>query len=257
MKLALAQMNIAWENNQENLAAAAELAGKASASGCDALVFPEMFTTGFTMNVRNIRREDDGETARTLSRLAARFRIHIIAGYQALSEIDGRPRNLAVVFDREGARVATYAKMHPFSLAQEDRFYAAGDRPVTFPLCDMRAGIFICYDLRFPEVFREIAREVQAVFVIANWPESRKDHWLTLLKARAIENQCFVIGVNRVGRDGNGLDYGGGSTVWDPQGGLICSAGEKEDLAVCEILPDFVIEVRTRFPFLQDMRTDS
>jgi predicted amidohydrolase len=109
--------------------------------------------------------------------------------------------------------------------------------------------------LRFPEVFRKVAKKVQAIFVLANWPSTRMEHWDSLLKARAIENQCFVIGVNRTGRDGNGIDYSGKSKIFGPLGNEICSGSEKEELLIGEIFPHEVIEIRKKFPFLNSMGT--
>ncbi len=118
----------------------------------------------------------------------------------------------------------------------------------------MLSSIFICYDLRFPEVFRNVAKEVHAIFVIANWPAIRKEHWETLLKARAIENQCFVIGVNRTGKDGNGIYYSGASHIFDPSGNDICSDSESDEFLIGKFNPEEVIKIRSKFPFLNDMR---
>ena len=131
----------------------------------------------------------------------------------------------------EAARfIAKYSKMHPFSFAKEDQYFSAGNTRVIFHIEGIPASVFICYDLRFPEIFRDIAREVQAVFVLANWPSTRKDHWETLLKARAIENQCFVIGVNRTGKDGNGIRYPGASTFLILWGKISAQGAQKSSL---------------------------
>jgi predicted amidohydrolase len=162
-------------------------------------------------------------------------------------------RNIAVVYDRRGIRIAAYTKIHPFSFSGEDKYYIAGNDTVIFDIDGIPSSIFICYDLRFPEVFRKVAKNVQAIFVIANWPSSRKDHWEILLKARAIENQCFVIGVNRTGTDGNG-HYSGASHIFDPSGNGILFGNDKEEFLSGEINPSEVVEVRSKFPFLKDMR---
>jgi len=180
--------------------------------------------------------------------------LNVIAGFAAKTPGRKKLRNLAVAFDRNGSVIATYAKMHPFSLAKEDKYFSSGNTRVIFHIEGIPASVFICFDLRFPEIFRDIARGVQAIFVLANWPDSRKDHWETLLKARAIENQCFVIGVNRTGKDGNGIRYPGASHVYDPMGNDICFGGSREQLIACEIDPETVTKVRSEFPFLEDMR---
>jgi len=254
MKIALIQLNIIWESKKANCDNAELFAKKAFDEGCDLMVLPEMFSTGFSMNVSTLTEDKDGETAMVLSSLAKQYYVNIIAGF-TVKDFDGKMgRNMAVVFDRNGDRIAEYTKLHPFSYAGEDQYYIAGSAPVIFNIDRMKASIFICYDLRFPEIFRIVAKHVQAIFIIANWPASRKDHWETLLKARAIENQCFVIGVNRTGKDGNGIDYPGASCVYSPLGNKICSGDEKEEFVTCEIDLNEVNEVRTRFPFLKDMR---
>ena len=253
MKIALVQLDIEWESKKANLESAQVFVEKAAHEKCDIVVFPEMFNTGFSMNVPTIAEDEDGETASFLSETSKKYAINLIAGFSARSLTGERGRNLAVAYNRKGGLIARYAKLHPFSYAKEDQYYIAGNNTVVFNIDGMPASIFICYDLRFPEVFRSIAKEVQAIFVIANWPAVRKDHWETLLKARAIENQCFVIGVNRTGKDGNGIYYSGDSRIFDPSGHKICSGGEMDEFVTGEINPRDVIEARSGFPFLKDM----
>lgn len=145
-------------------------------------------------------------------------------------------------------------KIHPFSFSGEDKYYIAGINPVIFNIDDSPCSVFICYDLRFPEIFKKVAKNVQAIFVIANWPASRKEHWETLLKARAIENQCFVIGVNRIGVDGNGITYHGASNIFDPSGNNILCGNDKDEFLTGEINLKDAAEVRSKFPFLKDMK---
>ncbi|MGQ3684423.1 MAG: carbon-nitrogen family hydrolase [Candidatus Loosdrechtia sp.] len=254
MKIALVQLDIRWESKKINGERAEEFIKKASHEKCDIVVFPEMFNTGFSMNIPTIVEDESGETASVLSDMAKRYEINLIAGFPAKASDGKKGKNLAVVFDRKGERIARYVKIHPFSFASEDQHYTAGNDTVIFNIEGMSASIFICYDLRFPEVFRSIAKDVQAIFVIANWPSSRKEHWVTLLKARAIENQCFVIGVNRTGTDGNGIHYPGASRVIDPSGMEICSGNDADEFTTCMINPLQVAETRARFPFLSDMR---
>ena len=157
------------------------------------MVLPEMFNTGFSMNIAAIAEDEDGETSLLLSRLAGEYNINLIAGYTVTSANPERGRNQAVVYDRQGALVARFVKLHSFDYANEDQYYSSGNKVVTFDIEGMVSSIFICFDLRFPEVFRRIAKNVQAIFVLANWPSVRTEHWEVLLKARAIENQCFVV----------------------------------------------------------------
>lgn len=247
-------MNIQWEDKKENYKRAGTFIQNASEHGCNIVVLPEMFNTGFSMNIFRIGEPENGETASFLSQMAKEYRINIIAGFPIWEMNNEKGRNIAVVYDTEGNVIATFTKLHPFSFAKEDQYYIAGNDIVTFTVDGMLSSIFICYDLRFPEVFRKVTKKVQAIFVIANWPTSRKDHWEALLRARAIENQCFIIGVNRTGADGNGIHYPGASRIYDPLGNNICAGTETEEMIIGEFNPRDADEVRSRFGFLQDIR---
>ena len=254
MKAALLQLNSRWESPEENYALAAELLGRAAAQGADVAVLPEMFPTGTSNTTALTAEPDGGPTMAFLSAEASKHRMHIIAGLALRGEEGGRARNCAAVYGRQGGLVARYTKLHPFSTAREDRYYEAGSGTVTFSLDGAPCGIFICYDLRFPEAFRAIAASVQAVFVVANWPRQRIEHWDVLLRARAIENQCYVIGVNRIGLDGNGLYYPGGSQIVDPWGDIVCRGTEREPIVLGEFDPAEAGRFRKKYRFLQDMK---
>jgi predicted amidohydrolase len=254
MKLALLQMDIKWEDVNANLARAGGLIKDAAVKGADVAVLPEMFTTGFTMNLGAVEKGDEGGTHKALSSHAAEHEINIVAGYSAIYPGGEKGRNLAAAYGRDGKRIALYQKMHPFSLAEEDRHYAAGEGPVVFALNGSPSSVFICYDLRFPEAMRRVAPDVSLIFVLANWPSARAGHWEALLKARAIENQCFLAGVNRVGTDGNGVAHGGGSVVFGPAGETVSRGGDREEVVLCDIDPGEAARVRAELPFLKDMR---
>ena len=141
---------------------------------------------------------------------------------------DGRGRNEAVVFNPEGKLICRYAKIHPFSFGGESKHYAPGTEIVSFQWHDFVAAPFICYDLRFPEVFRIATRRgAHLIAVIANWPAKRVSHWVALLQALAIENQAYVVGVNRVGNDPK-LGYPGRSLIVDPQGEIVAEGSDRE-----------------------------
>lgn len=246
-------MDIAWEDREKNFVRAADFIRTAGERGCDVVVFPEMFSTGFSMNLGKIGEDPNGPTASFLSEVARKHSINVIGGFAARGS-GAKGRNVARACGRDGAVLASYTKMHPFCLAGEHEHFEAGSAPAVFELDGVPSSVFICYDLRFPEAMRSMARKVLAVFVIANWPSERIGHWEALLKARAIENQCFVAGVNRTGGDANGLKYPGASVVFGPQGEEVCKAGELEELMVCDIDPSRVGVVRREFPFLDDMR---
>jgi len=147
VKIALVQLHIEWESKKENFKNAEEFIKKASHSGCDIVVLPEMFNTGFSMNISAIAEDENGETASILSRLANQNNINLIAGYAVNSSDSGRGRNQAVVYNRKGKLLATFSKLHSFSFAKEDQYYTAGDKIVTFDIEGMSSSIFICFDL--------------------------------------------------------------------------------------------------------------
>jgi predicted amidohydrolase len=255
LKVALMQMNVAWESAEENHVHAANFLEKATSEGCDVAVLPEMFTTGFTMNLsalEGVTDPSEGNTAQFLSGLAKRFGIYIIAGFAVRPAGGEKGLNLAQVYNREGHLIATYTKNRLFPLLEEENYFEAGKGSVVFDLDDMPSSVFICFDLRFPELFRAVTGEALAVFVIANWPSSRQEHWESLLKARAIENQCYVAGLNRTGVDGNGIGYSGSSLVYGPMGELLCRAGEGEEILITHIDAEMATNVRRQYPFLKD-----
>ncbi len=253
MKLALIQFDARWEDKEANLARAEVFIKRAADEGMDAIIFPETFSTGFSMNVAKVAEDWDGPTERGLKEMAGRHKITVVAGYAEKASSD-KARNLAAAIGPDGSILMKAEKIHPFSLAGEDKVFVPGDELGPFLLAGVPAAVFICYDLRFPEVFRRVARDVSLILVIANWPESRADHFHALLKARAIENQCFTIGVNRTGRDGNGIQYAGGSAAYCPLGKELLLAGSGLEYVAIEIDPDETRSVRSRFPFLKDMR---
>lgn len=252
MKIGLIELNTEWEARESNYKKVSPLIMLAASKGCDAVVLPEMFNTGFTMNTGFIGEGIDGSADTFLSGSAKRHRINIIAGFPVKDAGEKRGRNMAVVYDRSGMRIAEYAKIHLFKPLKEHLFYIAGSETVIFNIDGIPSSVFICFDLRFPELFRKIAKDVQMIFVIANWPSSREDHWRTLLKARAIENQCFVIGVNRKGIDGNNIHYSGGSAIYDPFGEDV-NLKTHGDLLTGVIEPEMVLQVRSRYPFLSSI----
>jgi predicted amidohydrolase len=253
MRVAACQLDAAWEDKRANFAKArALLAGAGLPPGAFAAL-PEMFATGFSMNAAGIAEREGGETEAFLSGLARELGI-FLAGGVAREGRGGKGRNEAVVFGPDGTLRARYAKMHPFSYGGEDRHYEAGEDVTVFEVGGLRGALFICYDLRFPEVFRRaVRRGADFLVVIASWPDARQAHWRTLLEARAIENQAFVLGVNRTGRDPRHA-YAGGSRLLDPQGRPLFEAGSGEGVFGAEIDPAAAAAWRREFPALRDAR---
>ena len=221
------QLDTVWEDKNANHAKlAAMLAADPPAPGT-LVVLPEMWATGFSLNVDAVTETLGAETEAFLSGQAALYRIGLLGGV-VTTGADGMGRNEAVLFGTEGEEVARYTKMHPFSYGQETKHYGRGSDLCVFEWQGFSVAVFICYDLRFPEVFRRAARLGAEVFcVIACWPEAREDHWVTLLKARAIENQAYVVGVNRCGDDPT-LHYGGRSLIFGPRGEVLADGGTGE-----------------------------
>jgi predicted amidohydrolase len=169
-----------------------------------------------------------------------------------------RPEGQALPFNRlvlaaPDGTTHRYAKIHPFSYAREHERFAAGDVHVTVDVEGVRVSLFVCYDLRFADEFWALAHDTDCYLVVANWPESRREHWRALLVARAIENQAYVVGVNRVGQ-GGGLDYVGDSRIVDPLGDVLAEATGEEAVLIADLDPASVTEVRAKFPFLADRR---
>ncbi len=251
MKISLVQYNPKWENKTANMKKIVLLMEKKSDLG-NFLIFPEMSLTGFTMNALAMAESMNDESINFFSQLAIKEKVHVFAGI--IEQSKKKYFNTLVHIDAGGKLKAKYKKIHPFSYSNEHKFYTKGKR-ITIAVVDgWKIGLSICYDLRFPELFRLYAKKkVDLIINIANWPITRIEHWRTLLKARAIENQCYVAGVNRVGNDKK-LHYNGFSLVFDPMGKEIVSVKNKEKIITAEIDKDYVKEVRKKLPFLEDMR---
>ena len=248
------QIDIVWENKPANFARVTELVAGAGIVPGGLIVLPEMFATGFSMNADAIAEDaQTGETAFFLADLARRCGCHVLAGVVTASNGGTRPHNEALVFGPDGALIGGYAKQRPFTPSGEKDNYDAGDRPVVVVINGVRVAPLICYDLRFPELFRAaLTLGVDAFVVIASWPIARIAHWSALLRARAIENQSYVVGVNRVGTDPTPLIYPGASVVFDPSGALIAQAASGETILTTELNADFAAQYRADLPFLAD-----
>jgi omega-amidase len=250
VRVALLQMDLAWEDVAENHRRAARLLAEAKRGGASLAVLPEMFSTGFSMDAARIAQPAGGESETFLRDQARELGLWILASVPERGE--PTPRNMALLVSPEGA-VVKYAKIHPFSFAGEDKVYTAGDRVVTAEVEGVRVTPLVCYDLRFPEPFRTAAAETDLFVVVANWPGERREHWRTLLKARAIENQAYVVGVNRAG-EGNGLRYAGDSAAIAPLGETLAEADAREQVLFADVDPGVVKKLRARFPALSDRR---
>ncbi len=251
MKIGLVQYSPVWENVEENILKIEELL-KTSKVKYDMLVFPEMTLTGFTMKAEKFAEEIDGTGTKYFIHLAERLKTDVFAG---IIERDGKNiYNSLTHFDSFGLIKARYRKIHPYSNAQEDKSYSAGEETVVTKIDQVKIGLSVCYDLRFPELYRLYAKgRVDILINIANWPIPRIEHWKTLLKARAIENQCFMVGVNRVGDD-PADQYNGCSAVYDPMGNEIVMIENSEKIIETDIDLGLVNATRSKLPFLRDIK---
>ncbi len=255
MNVLCCQLDIAWEDKPANHAKIEAMLEQAAPPEGSLVILPEMFATGFSMNVGAITDSASGETEDFLSQTAARHKVFILGG-TVNSDADGRGRNECVVFSPGGTEVARYCKLHPFTFGGEAQHYSAGSGVQIFHAGGFTVATFICYDLRFPEIFRAAVKRGANLFtVIANWPSTRIDHWTTLLKARAIENQAYVVGVNRCGDDPH-LSYPGRSVVFDPRGRVVAEADAREGTISADLDLQALIDYRQELPFLKDMRQD-
>ncbi len=250
MKIGLLQYSPEWENPEANIEKINLLLDN-HLSDEDIIIFPEMTLTGFTMNSEKFAEELDGIGTRFFMDLARKNKKHVFAGI--IEKDDFKIYNSIVHFNEQGLVIARYRKIHPFSFAGEQKYYSAGNETVITKFEGQAIGLSICYDLRFPELYRLYAKERVSIMIdIANWPVKRVEHWKHLLKARAIENQCFIIGVNRVGKDPFN-DYNGYSGIFDPMGEEIILVEERESLITAEINLDTVENTRKSLPFLNDI----
>jgi predicted amidohydrolase len=253
VKVAAVQHDICWEAAGATLAHVAPMIAGAAATGARLVVLTEMYSTGFTMAPERVAEAPDGPSTTFLVDQAARNGVWVAASVPTADPALPRPVNRFVLAGPAGERFH-YDKIHPFSYAGEHEHYAAGTSFLTVHVEGLRVSCFVCYDLRFADEFWAVAGATDCYVVVANWPAPRRHHWRSLLVARAIENQAYVVGVNRVG-DGKRLHYVGDSMIIDPLGEVLAQGGEHETVLTADVDPARVAEVRAEFPFLQDRRS--
>ncbi|WP_442601040.1 carbon-nitrogen family hydrolase [Paenibacillus sp. KN14-4R] len=256
LTVTLLQMDVRIGEPDVNFTALSKLLEEAIAAPVkpDVIVIPEMWNTGYALDrVHELADRNGEETKALLSHFAREHQVHIIGG----SVADKRGEdvyNTIYVFDREGQVTSDYSKTHLFRLMDEHEYLASGDRVGSFTLDGVPAGMMICYDIRFPELSRKLALSgAKILFVPAQWPHPRLHHWRTLLMARAIENQMYVVSCNRVGTSGT-TDFFGHSMVIDPWGEVIAEGGEEQELIQAQIDLDLVEQVRHKIPVFGDRR---
>lgn len=252
IRIGLAQMDIAWEDIEENKKKVEGFLKEAREKEVELIVFPEMTMTGFSMNTSMAVYYEDINTF--FVEKAKEYQMAIIYGIIAKGEGEKFENHLIMV-DEYGHQKMEYAKIHPFTYGAEGKYYTGGDQVPACRWHDTNLAGFICYDIRFPYIFQIASEDCQVIFVIANWPVERVDHWDTLLKARAIENCCYVVGVNRAGKAGR-LNYNGHSAIYDYFGKCVTDIEEEECLIVGEIEENKVGSYRESFPAVKDRRPE-
>ena len=248
MKVALVSLNQSWENKAENKQKVGETLALIAehCTNTDLVVYPEMTLTGFTMESQKVKEDElSSETITFFKEQAKKYKVSIAFGV-VLSKGEKATNNLVVV--SEQGVLATYAKIHPFSYAGENDYYQAGDELKKLTIGGATIGLTICYDLRFPELYQAYSKDCSVILNIANWPERRVSHWRALNKARAIENQVFMIAVYRIGTDGKGLQYVFSSNI------VLKGTSLSEEVVVYDLNLEEVAQYRAEFPVKNDRK---
>jgi len=252
LNITLIQTHLHWEDKTANLQMLEEKINSIKEK-TEVVILPEMFSTGFSMKPEQLAETMEGETVQWMKRIAAEKKI-ILTGSVIIEENNSYYNRL--IWMLPNGQYGVYDKRHCFAFAGEDEHYAAGTKRLIASVKGWKINLLICYDLRFPVWARQQMQtkdpEYDIIIYVANWPERRIHAWKTLLQARAIENQSYVVAVNRVGDDGNGIHYNGESMVVDPLGEVLYTKKEEEDIFTITLDKDHLEEVRAKFPFLKD-----
>ena len=253
LSITIIQANLHWEDKAANLNMFEEKINSIKEKA-EVVILPEMFSTGFSMNPKTLAEKMDGPSVTWMKNLAARKKI-IIAGSLIIEE-EGKYYN-RLIWMLPNGQYGYYDKRHLFAYATEDEHYSAGNKRLIASVKGWKINLLVCYDLRFPVWARQTNDdagnpEYDLLVYVANWPERRVHAWKTLLQARAIENQCFVVGVNRVGEDGNGHHYSGESMIVDPMGEVLATKVNEEAVITMTLDKSKLEDVRKKLPFLKD-----
>ncbi|OMQ15254.1 carbon-nitrogen hydrolase [Modestobacter sp. VKM Ac-2676] len=251
MRIAAVQHDIVWEDREENFARLAPQVARAVGAGAELVLLSETFSTGFSMTP-GIGEPEGGPSARFLAAQAAEHGVWVAGTCPEVAADGDLPFNTFVLAAPDGS-THRYRKLHPFATERER--FRSGTGPVTVEVGGLRVTPFICYDLRFANVFWAAAAATDVYLVPANWPAARRHHWQTLLQARAIENQAYVVGCNRVGTAGDGVGHAGDSRIVSPSGELLATAAGVETIVLADVDAAEVAATREQFPFLADRRS--
>lgn len=249
LKITIFQAYLFWENIDKNLQNLSLRLSSGVKEKTDLIILPEMFNTGFSMNANVLAEEIGGKTMQWMQNIALQYDC-VVTGSLIIKE-SGNYYNRLIWMQPDG-QYTHYNKKHLFGMGAEDQTYTAGNEKVVVELKGWKIMLAICYDLRFPVWLRNQQEEYDILLLIASWPDKRSIHWNTLIPARAIENQSYVIAVNRVGHDGNELYHSGHSQCIDPLGKTVYYKPEDEDLYTFSIGYEELAKTREGFPFLKD-----
>lgn len=248
LTITVIQPDIKWQSPSDNLKKYGEVVSSIS-MGSDLVLFPEMFTTGFTMKPQEYAEEMNGDSVSAMKEWSRGLNAYV-AGSLIIKE-NGKFFNRFVAVSPDGG-VQFYDKRHLFRMAGEDKIYSPGSENITLEINGWKIRPFICYDLRFPVWSRNSSDGYDLALYCANWPAARAFHWETLLRARAVENLCYVAGVNRTGSDGNGVKYSGGTSIIGYRGETIYSAGDESAVHSAELSYRGLMDYRREFPAWMD-----
>ncbi|MFA9557119.1 carbon-nitrogen family hydrolase [Evansella sp. AB-rgal1] len=257
LKISLIQMDISFGNPTKNFSYVEQKFQQAVEAGKpDVIVLPELWSTGYDLTRLDEIADKNGEKSLAfISSLAKKYSVNVVAGSIAKESMDGVTNTMFVV-NRNGELQKEYSKAHLFRLMNEEKFLLEGNSDGMFTLDNQLCAGVICYDIRFPEWIRtHMLDNTKVLFVVAEWPKPRIDHWRALLISRAIENQCYVVGCNRVGSDPNN-EFGGNSIIIGPWGQIIAEAANEETIVHGDVDLEEVDEVRKTIPIFTDRRTD-
>jgi len=252
VKIAAVQHDIVWEDRDANFERLAPQIRCAVGAGAELVLLTETFSTGFSMTP-GIGEPEGGPSSQFLADRAAEHGVWVGGTCPEIADGEQLPYNSFVLAAPDGT-AHRYRKLHPFTHAGEHERFRAGEEPVTIQIGELRITPFICYDLRFADVFWKAAPETDVYLVPANWPSPRRLHWQALLQARAIENQAYVVGCNRVGTAGDGTEHVGDTRIVSPMGELLATAAGGETLVLADVDAAEVAATRDRLRFLADRR---
>ncbi|WP_316803310.1 nitrilase family protein [Pedobacter nototheniae] len=249
LKVTVFQAYLFWENIDKNLQNLSLRLSMGVREKTDLIILPEMFNTGFSMQSESLAEEMGGKTMQWMQQMAQKYEC-VVTGSLIIKE-NGHYYNRMIWMPANGEH-QHYDKRHLFSMGDEDKHYTPGKDKLIVELKGWKIRLAVCYDLRFPVWLRNKDAEYDILLLVASWPDKRSSHWKALIPARAIENQSYVIGVNRVGHDGNQIYHGGHSMCIDPYGNTVYYKPEDEDMYTITITYEEIVKIRRQFPFLKD-----